>query len=86
MVRGSKKRPARTAKGLDLTAISSMFGHYFEIIRADTDALREEVFRLRYQAYCVETKFENSANFRDPLEKDAFERLVKLKVKLELNL
>ena len=30
------------------------FMRYFEIVRADTPALLEEVFRLRYQVYCVE--------------------------------
>ena len=30
------------------------FMKYFEILRADTPALLEEVFRLRYQVYCVE--------------------------------
>ena len=34
--------------------ITDYFNHDFEIISADTDALLEEVLRLRYQVYCVE--------------------------------
>jgi N-acyl amino acid synthase of PEP-CTERM/exosortase system len=50
-----------------------MFGRHFEIIQADTDALREEVFRLRYQVYCAETGYEDDINFPDRLEKDVFD-------------
>lgn len=30
------------------------FNRYFDLIQADTPALREEAFRLRYEVYCVE--------------------------------
>lgn len=49
------------------------FNQYFEVIYADTDALREAVFRIRYQVYCVETQFEDPENHPDGLEQDAFD-------------
>jgi N-acyl amino acid synthase of PEP-CTERM/exosortase system len=48
---------------------------YFEILRADTPALLEEVFRLRYQVYCVEgavSGFE-TADYPDGLERDVYD-------------
>lgn len=49
------------------------FNEYFEVVHADSDALRELVFRLRYQVYCVETKFEDASTFPDELERDAYD-------------
>ena len=34
------------------------FNQYFELLRADTDALRRQVYMLRYQIYVLETGFE----------------------------
>ena len=51
------------------------FMRYFEIVRADTPALLEEVFRLRYQVYCVELAvpgFERD-NYPDGLERDVYD-------------
>jgi len=50
-----------------------MFRDFFEVVPADTPELLEEVFRLRYQVYCLETKFEDSSNFSDGLERDEFD-------------
>jgi N-acyl amino acid synthase of PEP-CTERM/exosortase system len=33
------------------------FNYYFEIVSADSDELKQEVFKLRYQVYCVEKGF-----------------------------
>jgi N-acyl amino acid synthase of PEP-CTERM/exosortase system len=38
-------------------SIVNAFNTYFEMIPADTDELREEVYKLRYQVYCLEKGF-----------------------------
>ncbi len=58
---------------VQLNEIVNQFEEYFEIISADTDPLKEKVFRLRYQVYCTETKFEQSNDFPDQLESDCFD-------------
>lgn len=50
------------------------FYNFFEIVEADTDALKDEVYRLRYQIYCVENDFENPANFPDEKEIDRYDK------------
>ena len=50
-----------------------MFRDYFDVIPADSPKLREEVFHLRYQVYCVETKFEKTCDFPDELERDEYD-------------
>ena len=49
------------------------FSRYFEVILADTEELRAEVFKLRYQVYCVETHFEDESAFPDEMESDAYD-------------
>lgn len=51
------------------------FMRYFEILRADTPGLLEEVFRLRYQVYCVEGTVPGFAprDFPDALERDVYD-------------
>lgn len=79
--RGYRERPARKRLQEDRfnhlegesTELLNAFSRYFEVIRADTDALREQVFRLRYRVYCVETGFESAAGFPDGLERDAYD-------------
>lgn len=47
----------------------------FRIIRADSNALREIVFRLRYEVYCLENNMQPTSENRDAatLEKDAYD-------------
>ncbi|TCJ15180.1 PEP-CTERM/exosortase system-associated acyltransferase [Parasulfuritortus cantonensis] len=56
---------------------------YFELVHADDDGLRMEVYRLRYQVYVVETGFERSEHCRQAIgadglpyfwEEDSFDR------------
>jgi len=50
--------------------VSSYAGH-FTVVRADTPALLDEVFRLRYQVYCLENSdFENPDEHQDGRERD----------------
>lgn len=52
-------------------SITQHFNKYFQLIVASTPELKEEVFRIRYQVYCEELKFEPVENFPDGLERDA---------------
>lgn len=62
----------RTFTGTDLCAL---FNEYFEVIPANTPALKKEAFRVRYQVYCEEglvPGFE-AWRFPDGLEKDEYD-------------
>jgi N-acyl amino acid synthase of PEP-CTERM/exosortase system len=37
------------------------YDQYFDVIRADTPELLDLAYRLRYQVYCIENRFEDSA-------------------------
>lgn len=45
----------------------------FEVINAQTDELKERAFRLRYDVFCKENRFEESAEDAAELEKDSFD-------------
>lgn len=53
--------------------LSQVFARSFSVVRADTPALRDALFRLRYQVYCIENQFENAADFPDGRETDAYD-------------
>lgn len=55
----------------DLTTI---FYRYFDVLDADNQALLDEVFRLRYQVYCVENAFEDASQLPDGREIDDYDR------------
>jgi N-acyl amino acid synthase of PEP-CTERM/exosortase system len=38
---------------------ADVYGRYFSVMRADTPELQQQVYRLRYQVYCIEHAFEN---------------------------
>lgn len=59
-------------KGED-TRLVEDYMQMFEVVFADTPALRQEAFKLRYQVYCLETGFENKDDFKDGLEKDIYD-------------
>src|SRR5579863_9500193 len=63
-----KQMPGRTA---DCQSLTGSYNSYFDIVRADTPALLDAAFRLRYQVYCVENPFENAAEHSDGRERDA---------------
>lgn len=54
-------------------SIDEAFHDFFEIVPATTDALKREVYRLRFQVYCLETGLEDPANFPDGLEFDEYD-------------
>lgn len=51
----------------------SPYREYFTITLADTEELRNEVFRLRYDVYCRELRWELPNNFPDHLEHDIYD-------------
>ncbi|BCX82834.1 hypothetical protein MIT9_P2422 [Methylomarinovum caldicuralii] len=54
-----------------------VFYRYFDILPADTEALRREVYKLRFQVYCVETGFERAEDCPEVIEDG---RSVKLEI------
>jgi N-acyl amino acid synthase of PEP-CTERM/exosortase system len=56
------------------SGISEIYHQWFEVLPADTPALLEEVYRLRYKVYCLENPFENPADHAQHLEMDTFDR------------
>jgi N-acyl amino acid synthase of PEP-CTERM/exosortase system len=55
-----------------LMSIVDAFNDYFEMIPANSDELKQEVYKLRYQVYCVEKGFlETRANALEYDEYDA---------------
>ncbi len=51
----------------------SPYREYFSITMADTDELRKEVYKLRYEVYCRELGWEDPNSFPDGLEKDIYD-------------
>jgi len=49
------------------------YHEFFSITMADTDELRKEVFRLRYDVYCRELGWEDPKTFPDQLERDVYD-------------
>lgn len=68
---GVRRRRAGHGGVSDDESLRRAFHRNFELLQADTAALREEVFRLRYQVYCVENSYEPRHASR--LERDAFD-------------
>lgn len=56
------------------SGLADIFSVYFEVLSANTRQLQEAVYRLRYQVYCLETKFENPWQFPERQERDEFDK------------
>jgi len=50
-----------------------IFNEYFEMVPAVSEELKTEVYKLRYQVYCIETGFENPEQYPDGMEFDEFD-------------
>lgn len=71
MVRIARKPiTSQVTSGVDLV---SAFNEYFRLIIADTDVLRNIGYKIRYQVYCEEMKYENPDDFPDQLEFDEYD-------------
>jgi N-acyl amino acid synthase of PEP-CTERM/exosortase system len=55
-------------------ALVDVYNSIFEAVPANTVALRDECFRLRYQVYCVENHFLSAADRPDGRETDQHDR------------
>jgi N-acyl amino acid synthase of PEP-CTERM/exosortase system len=54
-------------------SLSQYFHDHFRVVIADNQALKEEVFRIRFQVYCQELGFEPVENFPDEMEQDIYD-------------
>lgn len=54
-------------------SITAAFNRYFRVVIVDTPALKEEVYRIRYDVYCRELGYEPAENFPDKLERDSYD-------------
>ncbi|MGZ5075246.1 MAG: PEP-CTERM/exosortase system-associated acyltransferase [Methylobacter sp.] len=57
-----------------MNTIIDLFNKHFEMIPAVSEELKHEVYKLRYQVYCLETEFEKHEKFPDGLEFDEHDR------------
>ena len=62
-----------TAESISGPSLSELFHKYFQVIPANSPALRKEVYRIRYEVYCSEFKYERAADFPDGLEHDTYD-------------
>lgn len=53
--------------------IINAFNAYFEMVAAQSDELKNEVYKLRYQVYCNETGFENPNHYPNGMEFDEYD-------------
>jgi len=55
------------------SSLKEHFNRSFEIIQVTTEALFEEVLRLRYQVYCIENRFFEKKKYTDCREHDLYD-------------
>ncbi len=53
--------------------LNSLYNQTFETVLANTDELRKETFRLRYQVFCIENRFIDPNKHPDNMEYDEFD-------------
>jgi N-acyl amino acid synthase of PEP-CTERM/exosortase system len=56
------------------TNIIDIFNEYFEMVPAISKELKNEVYKLRYQVYCIENNFESPSQFPDKMEHDDYDQ------------
>jgi N-acyl amino acid synthase of PEP-CTERM/exosortase system len=54
-------------------SIIDVFNEYFEMVPANSEELKKEVYKLRYQVYCVENEFLDSTHYQEAMESDEFD-------------
>ncbi len=61
--------------GFVMSEIYDTFKRAFILIKADTPELKQKVYQLRYQVYCLQLKLPGfcAANYPDKLEKDQYD-------------
>ncbi len=53
--------------------LAEKFIKYFSVVSADTEALREEAYKIRYNVYCDELEYEDKTAFPNKMERDGFD-------------
>lgn len=56
-----------------LPSLAEAFQQYFELVPATDQALRDEVYRIRFEVYCRDMRFESEDAFPDGREIDEFD-------------
>lgn len=64
---------ARVRASDETSRLIDLYKKWFAVVPATTPELVRESQRLRYQVYCIETGFENAAEFPDRLERDPYD-------------
>lgn len=72
-LRPAPVRPVPVRRGPPDSKLHELYDQYFQVVPANSPALLVEVYRLRYQVYCVENQFENPDEHPFGLETDAFD-------------
>jgi N-acyl amino acid synthase of PEP-CTERM/exosortase system len=54
-----------------MSNLAEHFNEYFSLQFANTEALKQKAFKIRYQVYCEEFQYQAQGNCPDCLEKDA---------------
>lgn len=67
----AEKEPAKRLETESDTA--SLFDRYFAVVQADTPALLDAAYALRYQVYCVEHPFLDASRQQGERERDEFD-------------
>ena len=62
------------SKNFDKNSIIDHFYQYFEMVAATSDELKKEVYKLRYQVFCIENEIFNSERYPDGLEFDEYDQ------------
>jgi len=73
MVRNLLARPVEVGFSSSGDNLLAQYDRYFSTVAADTPALRELAYALRFQVYCLERKFESAQEHPDGLEVDAYD-------------
>jgi N-acyl amino acid synthase of PEP-CTERM/exosortase system len=58
---------------VDAGQVARDFQRYFTVVSASTPALKDEVYRIRYQVYAEELGWEDASRFPDGYERDAYD-------------
>ncbi len=65
--------PAHICRHVQGLSINFLYNQTYSIVQANTDALREMAFRLRYKVFCVENNLVDNPDHQAQLEQDAFD-------------
>jgi N-acyl amino acid synthase of PEP-CTERM/exosortase system len=57
-----------------LDSLINNFYCHFKLVVANTNKLREEVYKIRYKVYCQELNYESEENCRNGMEQDIYDR------------